>query len=232
MKKLFLSTIAAMGLVSIGWAGGDVKPPQEPPKVIDNWSGPYIGAQLGYVKGKGDVHVVDPSNFTVKPSGVIAGVFGGYNWLSADNLLFGVEADISAVSADKKKVFTEEYSIHNEVSISTTETYKLKQNWDASLRLRVGKVLQDKYLPYLTVGATWAGVEASSITGNGTTKEKKTLSGWTAGAGVAMKVNDRTNVRIQYRYSNYSKKRFHKIGPSDLKYKTHVIQVGVSYNFN
>ncbi len=232
MKKLFLSTVAIIGLVTIGWGGGDVQPPQEPPTVIDNWSGPYIGAQFGYIKGKGDVRIIDPSNFTVKPSGAIAGVFGGYNWLSPNNLLFGIEADISAVSADKKKVFTEEHSIHNEGTILSTETYKLKQNWDASIRLRAGKIFQDKYLPYVTVGATWAGVEASSITRTGTTKEKKTLSGWTAGAGVAMKINEYTNVRIQYRYSKYSKKRFRKVGPTDLKYKTNSIELGVSYKFN
>ena len=233
MKKVFLSTVAIMGLVTASWAGGNVEPPpQEPPKAIDNWSGPYLGLQVGYLKGEGDVRVIDPSQFTVKPSGVKAGLFGGYNWLTPSNILFGVEADISAVSADKKKVFTEEYSIHNEVSIFSTETYKLKQKWDASLRLRVGKVIDDKYLPYVTAGATWAKVEASLTTANGTVAEKKTLSGWTAGAGVAMKINDKTNVRVQYRYSKYSKKRFNKVGPTELKYKTNIVEVGVSYKFN
>jgi outer membrane immunogenic protein len=227
MKKLILSAIASVALVTVSWAGGNVQPPQNPPAVVtDSWSGPYVGLQAGYLTGKATVG--DP--FTVKPSGIAGGLFAGYNWLTPDNLLYGVEADINGVSADKSKVLTQNYDM-GDITVLSSATYKFEQNWDASLRLRVGGVVQDKYLIYATGGATWAGVKASYTAGNDTTSEKKTLSGWTLGAGVEMKVTDNINARLQYRYSSYGKKYFN-LGPSSVKYKTHMIQAGVSYKFD
>ena len=223
MKKLFLSTVAIMGLTSIVWAGGNVQPPQEPPKVVDNWSGPYVGIQLGGVAGKGDVSIPNyPSKFSVKPSGVAGGLYAGYNWLGQNNILVGIEADISGIAADKSA--NSGYTGH-------AETYKVKQYFDASLRARVGKVIDDKYLPYITAGIAWTRLGTSYNPGNWGVK-KKTVSGFTAGAGVEMKVTEKVNARIQYRYTNYSKADFMHAGPSSVDYKSHMIQVGVSYNFN
>lgn len=227
MKKLVLSTIAIAVLATASWAGGNVQPPQNPPAVVtDNWSGPCVGLQAGYLTGKATVG--DP--FTVKPSGIAGGLFAGYNWLTPSNLLYGVEADINGVSADKSKVLAQK-SYLGDITLLSSATYKFEQNWDASLRLRVGGVVDDKYLLYATGGATWAGVKAGYTTANGTTSEKKTLSGWTVGAGVEMKVTNNVNARLQYRYSSYGKKYFN-LGPSSVKYKTHMIQAGVSYKFD
>ncbi|HGZ71181.1 MAG TPA: porin family protein [Nitratifractor sp.] len=229
MKKLILSTIASAALVTASWAGGKlVEPPHVPPVVVDNWSGPYVGLQAGYLAGKATVTPVSGDAFTLKPNGIAGGLFAGYNWLTPSNLLFGVEADINGVSASKsKELFRRDSAYVEPISI-----YKFEQNWDASLRLRVGGVIEDKYLIYATGGATWAGVKASYTNAlSVTTSEKKTLNGWTLGAGVEMKVTDNVNARLQYRYNSYSKKQFN-LGPSSVKYKNNMIQAGVSYKFN
>jgi outer membrane immunogenic protein len=231
MKKLILSTIASAALVTASWAGGKlVEPPHVPPVVVDNWSGPYVGLQAGYLAGKATVTPLLGDAYTLKPNGIAGGFFAGYNWLTPSNLLFGVEAGFNGVSADKSKKFTQRY-VTGEVPIVATSTYKFEQNWDASLRLRVGGVVEDKYLLYVTGGATWAGVKASYTTANGTTSQKRTLNGWTLGTGVEMKVTNNINARLQYRYNSYSKKYFN-LGPSSVKYKTHMIQAGVSYKFD
>jgi len=226
MKKLILSTAAIAAMVTISWAGGNVVPPHVdvPPVVTDNWSGAYAGIQVGGVFGKAtvDIPAYKTSSFDLKPDGVAGGLFAGYNWLGQNGVLFGVEADINGISADK--VGDSKYTGH-------PETYKVKQYWDASLRLRTGKVIDDKYLPYLTLGVAWTRLGTSYNPSTYGVK-KKTVSGFTIGTGVEMKLTNKVNARIQYRYTDYSKANFMHAGPSSVKYKSHMIQAGVSYKFN
>ncbi len=243
MKKLFLSTVAMLSLMSLANAGGKlVAPPDVPsiPVVNDIWSGPYIGAQIGGVSSKTDVDLASFSyKGSYKLSGFSAGVFAGYNILSSSDVLFGVEGDINYISANKTKTV---YS-YIDTAYSTTEPmykddYKLRQYWDASLRVRLGKVIDNKYLPYITGGIAWTKVGAnypSSDSGTVNSKvKKKTLSGWTAGAGVEVKINKNVNARIQYRYSDYGDATFtHGAFKSKIKnFKTHSIRAGISYTFN
>lgn len=235
MKKLFLSVVATVSLVSFANAGGKlVEPPHVPPIAIDNWSGFYVGAQLGGVSSKTDVSIPAFSyKGSYNLSGFSGGIFAGYNILSGNDVLFGVEGDINYISADKKKVV---YNGSNSLAIRgrPNEIYKLRQYWDASLRLRVGKVINDKYLPYITAGAAWTKVGASYPGAALGSVKKKTLSGWTVGAGVEMKINKNLNARIQYRYSDYGDKSFtHGTVKSNLKnFKTHSLRAGISYTFN
>ena len=238
MKKLFLSTVAVISLMSLANAGGKlVAPPDVPsiPVVNDVWSGPYVGAQIGGVSSKTDVEIATFSyKGNYKLSGLSAGIFAGYNILSNSNVLFGVEGDINYISADKTKTV---YTRNGNLALLNTSTninYKLRQYWDASLRLRLGKVIDDKYLPYITGGVAWTKVGASYPGTVYNKAKKKTLSGWTAGAGVEVKINKNVNARIQYRYSDYGDATFtHGSVKSKIKnFKTHSIRAGISYSFN
>jgi len=228
MKKMTFSAVAVVLLGFVGYSGGNVvPPPMQPPVVQDDWSGAYAGVQVGAVLGKGDVSIPEyPSNFTLKPNGFAGGLFAGYNWLKEGNFLLGVEADINGISADKSHLSG--YSDRR-----GKETYKLKEYWDASLRVRFGKVIDDKYLPYITTGVAWTKLGASYKIGNDVSEtKKKTVAGFTIGTGIEMKLTNKVNARIQYRYSNYSKANFMHAGPSSVKYKSHMIQAGFSYKFN
>ena len=237
MKKLGLSILAFVAVTNLAFAGGKlVAPPEVPPIPIVNdiWSGPYVGAQIGGVSSKTDVNAFTYKG-SYKLSGFSGGIFAGYNILTSSNLLFGAEGDINYISADKTKtVYSRPYDSAYPDELYTANL-KLRQYWDASLRLRVGKVIDNKYLPYITGGAAWTKVGAnypSSTTASGV--KKKTLSGWTAGAGVEVKINKNINARIQYRYSDYGDATFtHGIIKSKIKnFKTHSIRAGISYTFN
>jgi len=235
MKKLFFSLVAISTLASVSYAGGKyVEPPKSKPIVIDSWSGPYLGVQFGFISGKATI-ILPNLNKKVKPSGVTAGVFAGYNWRMSNDFLFGVEGDINYISADKTINWTSSITTALLV-INNKYSYKLRQYWDASLRVRLGKVIDDKYLPYITAGAAWTKIGTSypgSAAPLGTVK-KKTLTGWTVGAGIEMKINKNVNARIQYRYSDYGSKDFmHGITKSSVKnFKTHSVRLGISYSFN
>ena len=236
MKKLFLSTIAVLSLMSLANAGGKlVEPPHVPPIAIDNWSGPYLGIQIGGVSSKTDVSIASFGyKGDYKLSGFSAGIFAGYNILSASDILFGVEGDINYISADKTKTVYRRISNFTFLNTGTNINYKLRQYWDASLRVRLGKVINDKYLPYITGGVAWTKVGASYPGTAYNKAKKKTMTGWTAGAGVEVKINKNINARIQYRYSDYGDATFtHGTVESKIKnFKTHSIRAGISYSFN
>jgi len=239
MKKLFISAIALSTLVSSLYAGGKlVEPPQVPPIpiVTDIWSGPYLGAQLGFISGKGTAVVPAISvNKVLKPSGLTAGIFGGYNFKTKNDILLGFEGDINYISADKS---INDLDSGNNFTLFSRPTinYKLKQYWDASLRIRVGKVIDNKYLPYVTAGAAWTkiGTNYPGTASPYSDVKKKTLSGWTVGAGVEVKINRNVNARVQYRYSDYGTANFtHGAVKSSIKnFKTHSVRAGISYSFN
>ncbi len=213
-----------ISLITPNWAGGkNVIKAKVPPIRVDSWSGVYFGLQGGAVASKGDVVILDPSEFTMKPKGSSVGLFLGYNWSLAENTLLGLEADINVLSVKKSL----SNGLENHPGI-----YRLKEGCNGSLRVRIGKILKDKYLPYLTVGTVWSHLKVSSIPSK--TKAKITITpGLTVGSGLEFKVTNRVNARIEYRYNLYKKADFlHEgIGASNIKYKSHMLQIAASYHF-
>ncbi len=213
-----------ISLITPNWAGGkNVIKAKVPPVRVDSWSGVYFGLQGGAVASKGDVVILDPSEFTLKPKGATIGLFVGYNWSLPENTLISLEADINALSINKGL----SNGLENHPGI-----YKLKESFNGSLRVRIGKILKDKYLPYLTVGTVWSHLKVSSIPSK--TKAKITITpGLTVGSGLEFKVTNRVNARIEYRYNFYKKADFlHEgIGASNIKYKSHMLQIAASYHF-
>jgi len=256
MKKLLLFSFVTVATL---YAGGKlVEPPTVPPVpvVVDEWSGPYVGLQAGYVKGKGTINLTETYKnnqinavyptvinnydpFTLKPSGFIGGIFAGVNRkLDNRDVVLGIEAVLNYTNIKKTK---------SPLSVSgddlNGQSYTLKQKWDVALYGRVGMLMgEDKSLmPYLLAGM--AGCKLyGGMTKNGVTKwDKDTLTGWTVGAGLEYKINKNWHVRAQYRYTDYGSATFTHDFSSGMisdkytakvkKYKTHSVMVGLSYHF-
>ena len=113
---------------------------------------------------------------------------------------------------------------------------KVEQEWDASLRLRAGMDMGD-YMPYITGGVAWAGVNTEGYRDGETLNENDaTLTGWTVGAGVEKKIDENLIARIQYRYSDYGDETWDLAEGGDvdtgkIEYSAHMLTVGVSYRF-
>ncbi len=265
MKKLYRSVVAAAALSGALYAGGDFAPP--PPVVMDDWSGPYIGVQLGGLWGNADVDYnftdyttikktinVEPypgAGYTIPQTtyvkqsvpvkthnsmdvnGWTGGLFAGYNWLLENDFLIGVEGEWNYVDADA----TEDIVGDNGITYGKTT---VEQDWDASLRLRAGMVMGD-ILPYITGGIAWGGMnlKGDALVAGQTIRwdEDKTLTGWTVGAGVEMKINEHLHARIQYRYTDYGDdtidvvKNGQELLHGKLDYNAHMVTVGLSYRF-
>ena len=239
MKRVLVSAVAVLALSGIGYGGGDYVPVA--PVAVDSWSGCYVGAQVGANFGNSDVDLYGAvgnkiTEFDLDPNGLNAGIYAGCNWLMENNFLVGIEGDWSYVDADDSA----EKSMTLWPNVDKVG-YRVEQDWDASLRVRLGKVIDDTYLPYITGGMAWAKVKGTMIVhdlllGNLHDTDTATMSGWTLGAGIEMKIDENFHVRLQYRYTDYGNDTFHHtINGNDfdakVNYNTHMIQLGVSYHF-
>jgi outer membrane immunogenic protein len=206
--------------------------------VANDWSGPYVGLQVGYIMGDADTnswhtdpedtHAFSLNGFDV--DGFAGGIFGGYMMLVGNDILIGIEADGNWASADDEIIKIEE------------EIYEwgaeVEHEWDASLRLRAGKLMND-FMFYVTGGIAWAGTNTCGFTSwdeEQGTDHDATLTGWTAGLGLEKKINENISGRIQYRYSDYGDDTWSIPLPNDvnrgkIEYKNHMITVGLSYSF-
>lgn len=234
MKKFSLSvaTILAMSAFAVAEV------------VADEWVGPYVGLQAGYIWGDADLsswntnpdddHAFSLNGFDV--DGFAGGIFAGHMWRVGNDILLGIEGEGNWASADDK--------IINDDNPDYLWGAKVEQEWDASLRLRAGKDMGD-YMPYITGGIAWAGVDIHGFTDwdpgqfgpNQYDDNDATLTGWTVGAGVEKNINENLHARIQYRYSDYGDETWGIAAPPNdvnkgkIEYTAHMLTVGLSYRF-
>jgi len=247
MKKLLLFSFVTVATL---YAGGKlVEPPTVPPipVVVDEWSGPYVGLQAGYVKGKGTIIFGNSStpalvaappipfdSITLKPSGFIGGLFAGYNQKLDNDIVIGIEGALNYTNIKKTK---SPLAINGDNIANSAFT--LKQKWDVALYGRVGMLVgQDKNLmPYLLAGVSGTKLYGGLTINNSTKWDHDTLTGWTVGAGLEYKMDKNWHLRVQYRYTDYGSSKVYKynFSPSYAakvkKYKTHSVMVGLSYHF-
>ena len=147
-----------------------------------SWTGPYVGANLGYQWGS-------TVNNPTKPSGLQGGVQAGYNW-QVGQFVFGGETDLQLSGADD--VFA---------------PWKFANPWFGTLRGRVG-VAMNNVLLYGTAGLAYGGVRAESAF----LTESKTHIGWSAGLGMEVGFTQNWSAKIEYLYVDLADKTYSLTG--------------------
>ncbi|WP_456432034.1 outer membrane protein [Nitratifractor sp.] len=251
MRRLAYSAIAVAIVCSGVQAGG-----ADVPVSVDEWSGLYAGVQVGGLWGNGDIDFEDGYAHDIEPDGYSAGFFAGYNRLLDNGFLIGFEAEVNMVDADDSGVFYElqqPYAVAvgpkptsvrmqaGNYQVVPTVRMNLSEDWDASLRLRIGYAMRD-WMPYLTGGIAWVRMNIEAVRPDDGYKyfdQDETLTGWTLGAGLEWKVNTNLHLRVQYRYTDYGSTNFtahdSQSGfPIDgkLNYHSHMVTIGFSYRFD
>ena len=242
MFKMLVLALATTGLGSAAVAGSpEAAPPQVQEVAIPafNWTGAYAGAQIGSLDS--DLHLNGQnlnnnntmSSSEIDASGLVAGIFAGYNWQPTGNIVFGVEGEVNFSDADKSgpgfpgpSFGFVRNGIKSEIDLS------------AALRGRIGYAM-DRTLIYLAGGFAWADVslDGTAIGGPGRFTYGETLTGWTLGAGVEHAFTQNWVARLDYRYSDFGSDTFNFVsGNGDLHWfklnsETHEIKVGVAYKF-
>lgn len=207
----------------------------------NNFAGPYLGVNLGYVdgtdKGKEVLPNGLPNGYTQKtsPDGFLLGLNAGFNKVFENNVLLGVEGDYETRNADDK-VFQKLNGVKEPHSVTKTSLENA-----ASLRARLGYVFNDnRTMAYLTGGYATAQVKREfsndGVTGTlGSESHTRWHEGWTAGFGVEHFVYANLSARAEYRYSDYNKKSIGIALYSNNERQNydeeHAIRVGINYHF-
>src|SRR5690606_2397785 len=99
---------------------------------------------------------------------------------------------------------------------------------DGTLRARLGFAATDNVLVYGTAGGAGGRHELS----DGVFSDEQTLWGWTAGAGVDVKVTDQSFARLEYRYTDLGSETF-SLGATDydVDVTNHKVLVGFGMSF-
>jgi outer membrane immunogenic protein len=230
MKK-FLLAGTALAALATGAQAADlgVRRVEVPSAVIApvfNWTGFYLGGQVGYGWLNGISTFSNGAGpIGVRSSGVFGGVHVGYNY-QINNFVLGLEAD-AELSGIRGRT--------SNPAVFAEGIFDLR--WQGSLRARAG-VAVDRALLYVTGGLAVADFRlAGGPAGGPLQGYSSTRAGWTLGAGVEYAFAPNWTGRIEYRYANYGSVSA-DLGPlfpgvtQRTSLQSHSVRVGVSYLFS
>lgn len=195
-----------------------------------NWSGAYIGGQIGSSWQKAKYfHDIDGlmshTSGTKNKNSFIGGVYAGYNFDIGNNVILG--ADLDFAKGFKAQKNTLRYG-------STGLSQSTELDWSGAARARMGYTL-DRFMPYLAGGVAFGNVKSSyhNSQDDESGSKSKVRTGWTVGGGVDYAATDNVILRLEYRYTDFGKQ---KIATEDNvkfsnKLSSNDIRLGVAYKF-
>lgn len=226
---LLASTVALLAVT--GAKAADAIIAEEPVPVLMapsfSWDGGYVGGQIGYGWGRSTFRT-DEDSLRLKPDGFLGGLYAGYNFDVGNNVILGVDGDVTYNNL--KDSVTETDDIFGEDGVES------KLRWSGAVRARAG-VAVDRFLPYLAGGVAFGNVKNSFYsTEDGNYSQSKSMTGWTLGGGVDYAATDNVILRLEYRYTDYGRKDFNPASAdfdfgARNRFKTHDIRLGVAYKF-
>ena len=207
---------------------------------VYNWTGFYIGGNLGAAWTQGNVSDSFGDSWSNSQQAVFAG--GGqvganyqFNWL-----VVGVEADFDWLANNSNST--------NSVSVPGGDSFQLSANnrWMTTVAGRVG-VAANNWLFYAKGGGGWVGVNNPTLTdvttGNSlSVSNSNSNSGWLAGAGIEWGFAPNWTARLEYDFLGLNNQTFtvpagtsfgnpaSSITITDRDVQT--LTVGVNYLFN
>lgn len=208
---------------------------QDGPAVPDfDWTGLYLGVQGGHQAG--ETRVTEFFSATGLPTGYtphadLDGFTGGghigYVYQTGAAVL-GVEADAELTNITGRHT-------------TASSIFETTQQWQASLRVRLGVTAADRLLIYATGGLAVTGFDnaANYLPGPFAKEWNGIAAGGTIGLGAEYAISDHLSLRGEYRYSDFGRFDFDwfNIGGTGINasyeqtLKTHSVRAGLSYRF-
>jgi outer membrane immunogenic protein len=241
MNRLMVGSIAIVALAAAPVMAADMsvvktKVPKEPPFVVYNWTGFYIGIQGG--GGWSRVAQTDARPFSSDTYNGTDGLIGGTLGFNAqfDRVVLGLEADGSGSWVKGYTIGTDPVS--GNCGGAPPRCFSNLQSL-ATFRARAG-VTMDNVLPYLTAGLAVGSLhgEDGDIAANGAFGAgTKTVVGWTAGFGVEAMFNQIWSLKVEYLYVDFGNRAIFNdsvagvIFPENLRYTANLLRAGLNYRF-
>ncbi len=254
MKKALIFSTALL-LSPAAYAADAIVEEIPAPVAVYDWSGLYLGINVGYGGGSfdhpfyvnadiGDFsgRVADGS-LDITASGFVGGAQVGYNFQSGA-FVYGVEADIQA--SNVKGELSGNLSINPDLTpISASAEIGTELDYFGTIRGRVGYAATDRFLIYGTGGFAYGRTESyvnASVNGSSVIDEsvRNSRTGWTIGGGAEYAFTDNWSLKSEYLYTdlgtetllNFSDLLGDEIGgalESDVAF--HTVRVGLNYKF-
>ena len=222
MKSILLGGVIAAML-------GLATPSQAQPAAPYNWTGLYVGGNVGYSWGDSDITTSFFNNTTglllattagsFDMNGWLAGVQLGYNW-QYGRWVFGIEGDFQWTGQDGGRGATcpiagfgagpcNNLTFGAGLNQPIGSTFNQSLDWFATLRVRAGLTLTPTILAYVTGGlavgnidtdGTIAGFTGASVPVVTAFGSSDTNWGWTIGAGVEAALSGNWTAKFEYLY--------------------------------
>jgi outer membrane immunogenic protein len=261
-RNLLLASVAtsALTLASASY-GADMPVYLKAAPPVWNWTGFYLGGNVGYSWGNSNSTVAfsdstgallaAPSN-SFSMDGVIGGGQVGYNWQTG-RWVWGLETDIQASGEHGTSTFY----CGPACTPAISETLNQKLDWFGTARGRLGFTVTPTVLLYATGGLGYGDIET-----NGTINDPASFSfssvkaGWVVGAGVEARIVGNWTAKLEYLYMDLGSvsggstdtistvsgcismtfsctTSTHTLGSSfNSGFTDNILRVGVNYKFN
>jgi outer membrane immunogenic protein len=212
----------------------DLPPPPPPlPELrasVTDWSGLYIGGQLGVSCFEAsytneDLFTTDP--FNVGGCAGMGGVYGGYNYQIGSSFVVGIESDYNAA-----------FDGHLWFQPGPPADVNTYVDDLITVRGRLGWLASDNTMIFATGGVGWLGTEVDALVGGAAefASRSETLVGFVVGGGLEHAWTENFHIKAEYLYGNFDGKEYTldacscAVSGSDVE--MHTFRVGASYNFN
>jgi outer membrane immunogenic protein len=221
MKRLCLALIGVLALTGTAAAADLARPApapyyKAPPAYAPyNWTGFYVGINGGGAFGGSNWDLNGSRNI----SGGLVGGTVGYNY-QFSQVVLGAEGDIDWTDINGKTN-----------TVTCVPGCSVGNSWLATVRGRIGYAA-DRFLPYVTGGAAFGNINASSpgLVGASTSK-----AGWTVGAGIEFAIAGHWSAKAEYLFVDLG--RFN-CGPNcgggftdNVSFNANILRAGVNYRF-
>lgn len=221
MEKILAIAAALLGTVSIASAADmAVKAPYPAtPVPVYNWTGFYIGGNVGGAWGRFDSAtstVFSPTGYfaassvpaialvgdqRINASGFTGGLTAGYNW-QASNFVFGIESDFNYFGVKGSTSGSALYPCCAPTGFAVASS--ASSDWLITVRPRAGILVTPSLLLYATGGLAVANVKANFVftdtfaTATETASLSSTRVGWTVGAGGEYALMNGWSIKAEY----------------------------------
>jgi outer membrane immunogenic protein len=218
MKRLFVAGGALLALAGTAMAA-DLPAPQPyykapaygPPPF--SWSGFYLGVNGGGGFGTSTWDTAGSRNIT---GGMVGGTVG-YNY-QINHFVLGVEGDIDWAGISGSNA-----------TVTCPAGCQTNDSWLGTARGRVGYAA-DRFLPYVTGGAAFGNINATTAGLTTTT----TNVGWTVGAGVEFAITPNWSAKAEYLYANLGKFNCGLncgAATDNVSFSANLVRGGINYHF-
>lgn len=252
-----VSTFSVSAILTVILAGptvaadlGRAPPPAAmDPVVRSMWSGFHVGLNAGV--GGGTTNY--PIAATIGPvaidgkgkmdaSGRMIGAQIGYDWVFSSRILVGLEADIAWTDVEDRFALDGSATVNGVPIGSAGGNIGTKLDYLGTVRGRLGYVVTDPWLVYLTGGWAYGGVKSSysaGISGIGGVAGSTTnfMSGWVAGVGTEYAITPDISFRAEYLHVDLGSADLFNLAAGGLAAGMRVepaydfVRAGINYRF-